>query len=384
MKAVVLAGGHGTRLRPLTYTTPKPMLPLAGKPVLHHVIESLASQGFDDIIVTTNYLRKQIMDYFGDGPEFGVKLIYPEEDRPLGTAGSVKNAAKYLNETFAVIQGDNITDIKFEDLFNFHKQRGGIATIALIPMKRPHQFGVVESDSENRIIKFKEKPKPEECFSNFINTGLYVLEPKILEVIPHGLAYDFARNVFPELLKSGKRMYGYPAQGFWVDIGHPESYMEAARWVLSKLRGKMISETAEVKNASIKGWVQIGEGTRIEPGAKIIGPAIIGDHCRIDRDAKIATNSAIESGVEVAAKTRITSSMVYRDTHVGDSSYLSHCIVAERCRVGSSVKIDEMSVIGAGCEIGDFVSVHRGSRIWPKIKIEMNSIIRGVVRYWTR
>lgn len=384
MKAVILAGGHGTRLRPLTYTTPKPMLPLAGKPVLHHIIESLASQGFDDIIVTTNYLRKQIMDYFGDGSEFGVKLIYPEEDKPLGTAGSVKNAAKYLNETFAVIQGDNITDIKFEGLFNFHKQRGGVATIALIPMKRPHQFGVVESDVENRIIKFKEKPKPEECFSNLINTGLYVLEPEILESIPHGLAYDFARNVFPELLKSGKRMYGYPAQGFWVDIGHPESYMEAARWVLSKLRGKMISETAEVKNASIKGWVQIGEETRIEPGAKIIGPAIIGDNCHIDRDAKIAANSAIESEVEVAAKTRITSSMVYRDTYVGDSSCLSHCIVAERCKVGSSVKIDEMSVIGAGCEIGDFVSVHRGSRIWPKIKIEMNSIIRGVVRYWAK
>jgi len=384
MKAVVLAGGHGTRLRPLTYTTPKPMLPLAGKPVLHHIIESLASQGFDDIVVTTNYLRERIMDYLGDGSQFGVKLIYPKEEKPLGTAGSVKNAAKYLNETFAVIQGDNITDIKFKELLHFHEQRGGIGTIALVPKENPKQFGIAELDPNNQIIKFKEKPRCDERFSNLVNTGLYVLEPEILDYAPSGLACDFAEDVFPTLLRLKRRIYGYPAQGFWVDIGNPESYMEAVHWILSKLRGRMISETAEVSDASIKGWVKVGEETRIEPKAMIIGPAIVGDRCSVKRGARIAQHSVIESNVEVSAKTRITSSMIYKNTSIGDSSGLNHCIVAEKCRVGSGVKIKEMSVIGAQCEIGDRVSIHRGSRIWPRIKIEMNSIIRGVIRHWSK
>ena len=384
MKAVILAGGHGTRLRPLTYTTPKPMLPLAGKPVLHHIIESLASQGFDDIVVTTNYLREKIMDYFGDGSRFGVKLIYPREEKPLGTAGGVKNAARYLNETFAVIQGDNITDIEFKELLHFHEQRGGIGTIALIPKENPQQFGIAELDPNNQIIKFKEKPRCDERFSNLVNTGLYVLEPEILDYVPSGLACDFAQDVFPTLLRSKRRIYGYPAQGFWVDIGNPESYMEAVHWILSKLRGRMISETAEVSNASIKGWVKVGEETRIEPKAMIRGPAIVGDRCSVKRGAKIARHSVIESNVEVSAKTRITSSIIYENTSIGDFSGLNHCIVAEQCRVGSGVKIKEMSVIGAQCEIGDRVSIHKGSRIWPRIKIEMNSIIRGVVRYWSK
>lgn len=384
MKAVILAGGHGTRLRPLTYTTPKPMLPLAGKPVLHYIIESLASQGFNDIVVTTNYLREKIMDYLGDGSRFGLKLIYPREEKPLGTAGCVKNAARYLNETFVVTQADNITDIKFKELVRFHKEMGGIGTIALIPNENPHQFGIAELDLNKQIVKFKEKPRCDERFSNLVNTGLYVLEPEILDYIPSGLACDFAEDIFPRLLRSKRRIYGYPAQGFWVDIGNPKSYMEAVDWILSKLRGRMISETAEVSNASIKGWVQVGEETRIAPEARIIGPAIVGAQCSVKRGAKIAQRSVIESNVEVAAKTRITSSIIYRNTSIGNSSDLSRCIVAEKCRVGSGVKINEMSVIGAQCEIGDRVSIHRGSRIWPRIKIGMNSIIRGVVRHWSR
>lgn len=381
MKAVILAGGHGSRLRPLTYTKPKPMLPLVGKPVLQFIIESLADQGFDDVIITSNYVRERIIDHFGDGSRFGVKLTYPKEEKPLGTAGSVRNAAKYLDETFVVIQGDNVTDITFREAVTFHEEKGGIATISLMTTENPHQFGIAKLNSDGRICRFKEKPRPDECFSNLFSIGLYVLEPEVLDYIPNSTPCDFAKNVFPTLLSEGMKMYGYPAQGFWVDIGSPESYMEAVRWVLSKLRGKGISETAEVGDASIKGRVQVGERTRIESGAKIVGPAVIGGDCYVGRGSKIALHSVIESNVEVAEKTRIGGSLVYEGTCIGESSHLSRCIVAEKCNVGSGVKINKMSIIGAGCDIGDFARIYKGSRIWPKIKISVNSVVRGVITH---
>jgi mannose-1-phosphate guanylyltransferase len=281
LKVVVLSGGYGTRLRPLTYTRPKAMLPLAGKPILQYIIESIASEGFDEIIVTTNYFREKIIDYFGDGSDFGVRLVYPEEEKPLGTAGSVKNGEKHLNETFAVIQGDNITEIKFKHLLSFHKEMGGVVTIALLPVERPHQFGIAQLGLDNRVLRFKEKPRQEEFFSDLASVGLYVLEPKVLDFIPSGVEYDFAKDVFPKLLDSGEKIYGYHTGGFWVDIGVPENYMKAVRWILSRLEGKRVAEKAEVKKASIRGPVEIGEGTRIERGAEITGPVVIGNGCFI-------------------------------------------------------------------------------------------------------
>lgn len=321
------------------------------------------------------------MQYFGDGLQFGVELTYPKEEKSLGTAGSVKNAAKYLNETFLVIQGDNVTDIAFRDALAFHEEKGGIATIALMTAENPCQFGIAELDFNGRICKFKEKPSPEECFSNLINTGLYVLEPEVLDYIPNSAACDFAKNVFPTLLDAGMKIYGYPAKGFWVDIGSAESYMEAVRWILSKLHGKRISKTAEVKDSSIKGPIQVGERTRIESGARIVGPAVIGDDCYLGRSSKIAPYSVIESNVEVAEKTRIRGSLVYENTCIGDFSHLSRCIVAESCKVGSGVKINKMSIIGAECDIGDFADIRSSSRIWPKVKIAANSVVHGIRKH---
>ena len=381
VKVVVLAGGYGTRLRPLTYTRPKAMLPLAGKPILQFIIESVASEGFNDVVVTTNYFREQIIDYFGDDSDFGVRLVYPEEEKPLGTAGSVKNSEKYLNETFAVIQGDNITEIKFKHLLNFHREKGGVATIALLPVDRPHQFGIAQLDSDNRVLRFKEKPRPEEFFSDFASVGLYVLEPEVLDYIPRGVEYDFAKGVFPKLLSSGEKIYGYPASRFWVDIGVPENYMKAVRWILSRLKGKRLGENAEVKKASIRGPVEIGEGTRIERGAEITGPVVIGDRCVIRRNSRIAANSVIGSGVGIGEEARVADSLIYEETQIGGFSYLNHCIVAEKCKIGSDVEIDEMAIVGAGCEIGNAVRLRKGSRIWPKIKIAANSVIQGFVKH---
>lgn len=377
---MVLAGGFGTRLRPLTYTTPKPMLPLAGKPILHYIVDSLAEQGFDEIIITTNYLQKRIKEYFGDGTNFGVKFIYPQEDVPLGTAGSVKNAEKHLDETFVVIQGDNITDIGLKDALSFHSRKDGLATIALTRVENPHEYGVLETDGDHRITAFKEKPNPEECTSNLINTGLYVLEPEILDHIPSGVAYDFAKDLFPKLLERGGKLYGYRAQGFWVDVGRPESYMEAIRWMLKRLDDRRISKSADVKAASIKGRVWIGKEAIVEPGAELSGPAIIGAKCHVRRGVEVTKHTVLQPNVEVEAETKVKGSVIYQYTHIGEGSRLSRCIVAEGCEIGSWVKIRGMSVIGAGCKIGDKTNIHQGSRVWPRLKIGLNSVIRGVIR----
>lgn len=381
MKVVVLAGGYGTRLRPLTYTRPKPMLPLAGKPILEYIIESIASEGFNDVIVTTNYFREQIIDYFGNGSEFGVRLLYPDETKPLGTAGSVKNSEKYLNETFAVIQGDNLTEIKFSDLLNFHRNKGGVATIVLLPIEEPHQFGIAKLDSDNKVLRFKEKPRPEEFFSDFASIGLYLFEPGVLDYIPNSVEHDFAKDVFPKLLSSGEKIYGCPASGFWVDIGVPENYLKAVRWILSRLKGKRLGKNSEIRKASIKGPVEIGEGTKIESGAEITGPVVIGDGCVIRRNSKIAANSVIGSDVMIGAETRVAGSLIYEETQIGESSYLNHCIVAEKCKVGPNVEIDGMSIVGAGCEIGDSAKLRKGSRIWPKIRIAQNTVVEAFVKH---
>jgi len=381
VKAVILAGGYGTRLRPLTYTKPKPMLPLAGKPILQFIVEAVGREGFSDVIVTTNYFREQVIESFGDGSSFGVRLTYPEEKKPLGTAGSVKNSEEYLNETFAVIQGDNITEIKFTDILDFHKKKGGIATIALLAVENPHLFGIAQLDSDNRIRSFKEKPGQHEIFSNLASIGLYVLEPEVLNYIPDGVECDFAKNVFPSLLSSGEKMYGYPARGFWTDTGVPKNYVKAVRWILSRLSHQKLAENVKITGASIKGPVEIGEGTKIERGAEIVGPVVIGEDCVIGQNSRIAPDSVVESEVRILERARVDGSLVYEETEIGVGSHLDNCIVAEKCKVGSDVNIHEMAMIGASCEIEDSVKLLRGSRVWPKIRIAQKSVVQGLVKH---
>lgn len=364
MKAIILAGGYGKRLRPLTFTRPKSMLPLLDKPILQHIVEGLANQGFDEIIVTTNYLRKQIIDHFGDGEAFGVKMTYPREDEPLGTAGSVKNAEEYLDETFVVVQGDGITDTSLKDLMSFHKEKGAIATLALTPVDNPSGYGVVELDSNAKIVRFREKPRPEECFSNLVNTGLYVLEPEVLEYIPAGREYDFARDLFPKLLAVEKKLYGHEATGFWVDVGRPEKYMEAIRWALGKRKKRHNSK----------------KGVKIDPEAKVEGQVILGHGCRIGKNTVVEGYSVIERDVEVADGARITSPVIYHGSTIGHCSHINNSIIAEECRIDSHVKI-EASVVGAACKIGDESVLRPGSKIWPRIEINPTSTLSGMIQH---
>ena len=227
MKAVIMAGGEGTRLRPLTCNRPKPMVPVAGRPVMEHIVRLLKSHGMDKIAVTLQYLPDHICEYFGDGSQFDVRMRYYTENKPLGTAGSVKNAEDFLDETFLVISGDALTDVDLTKAISFHREKGAFATLILKRVDVPLEYGVVVTDGEGKIIRFLEKPGWGEVFSDTVNTGIYILSPEIFDYYKKDQVFDFGRDLFPLLMKEKRSMYGYVTDDYWCDIGDIEAYMQA-------------------------------------------------------------------------------------------------------------------------------------------------------------
>lgn len=274
-RAVILAGGYGTRLRPLTDSTPKALIPLVNKPVVDYILDYLAGYGLTDIVITSNYRREQTISYLSSTrPE--LTLAFPEEPAPLGTAGSVKNAG--IHEPMVVIQGDNITEIDLRALLRFHEAQGGLVTIALLPVPDPTLFGIAKLDASGKILKFTEKPTRSACFSNLANTGLYVLEHEALELVPAGRAFDFSNDLFPQLVANGTA-YGCVVEGFWADVGNLDGYLAASRWILE--RGCFdCAKTAEITGCDIQGHVAIGEFARVESSV-VRGPAVIGSHVTV-------------------------------------------------------------------------------------------------------
>ncbi|WXG45027.1 MAG: NDP-sugar synthase [Promethearchaeati archaeon SRVP18_Atabeyarchaeia-1] len=372
---MVLAGGYGTRLRPLTYSRPKPMLPIGPKPVLQYLIEMLSKQGFREIIVTANYLEEQIKSYFGDGSRFGVTMRYPREDTPLGTAGSVKNADQFLDETFAVIQGDNITDIDLARQLEYHKKRKAFATLSVIQVKQPWKYGVVKLGRSDRITGFQEKPPPQKTQSDLISTGLYVLEPEALDLIPRNRQCDFAGEVFPAILEKGNPLYGYRAKGFWTDIGSVEGFLEASAWILSKL-STSISATADIAKATIKGRVWIGDGSSLEKGVTIQGPAYIEDSCTIRKGASVRPGTVLKRGVSVGESSNLNGASVLGSAEIHSRVTLDKCILDEKCEIGSNTRIERYAVLGAGCKIGEDTLICSEVRLEPHSTVGREKVIR--------
>lgn len=229
MKGMIMAAGVGTRLHPLTKDIPKPMVPIAGRPLMEHIVHLLRIHGFTQLVANLHYLPQTIQNYFGDGSQFGINLKYSYEPDLLGTAGGVKNNQDFLDETFVVVSGDALTDINLAAFLRFHKQRGALASIALKPMEEVERFGVVITDSDGRITNFQEKPKKEEALSNLISTGIYIFEPEIFNYISLGEVYDFGKNLFPRLAAEGAPFYGYVTEDYWCDVGDIESYSQAQK-----------------------------------------------------------------------------------------------------------------------------------------------------------
>ncbi len=377
MKALIPAGGYGTRLRPLTYTKPKPLLPIAGKPMLHFIIEHLRKHGINEIIISTNAEFREIEKYFGDGSGFNVKLSYVWEKQRLGGVGCIKHASKGLDDAFLVILADNLTDINVSKMIEFHKEKQSDATVALVYSKTPWLYGVPDMGADNRIRSFIEKP--DEVEPTHIATGTYIFEPQIMSDIDDSSFLDHTGDIFPIILQAKKRVYGFKTSAFWVDIGDSAKYLLANSWALDKLERK-VSRTANTKNASIGGRVYIGNNTVIEPGVKIVGPVFIGDDCHIKKKAEIDPNTSICSNVIIGEYVQIGGSLIYEQSEVGDETRIRNSIVAEKTVVERRVKIDN-SVIGSECHIGDSTTIQSNSRIWPKVRVEAKSIIKGIIRH---
>ncbi|WP_334143465.1 NDP-sugar synthase, partial [Rhabdothermincola sp.] len=316
MKAVIMAGGEGTRLRPLTSNAPKPMLPLVNRPMMEHVIELLKEHGFDDIVVTVAFLANAIRNYFGDGSEFGVRIAYTTEETPLGTAGSVRNAMDQLTERFLVISGDVLTDIDLSAIVRFHEERGAVATIGLAHVDNPLEFGIVITEEDGAIERFLEKPTWGQVFSDTINTGIFVLEPEIFDYIPPDRPVDFSGEVFPALLDKGRPLYGAVANGYWEDVGTLEAYVRAHKDILD---GKV---RVNIPGFEMRPGVWIGEGAEVHPQAVIVGPGVIGDNCRLEAGARLGEYSVLGANVRVRNDAVLERSVVHDNAYLGEGVHL--------------------------------------------------------------
>ena len=326
-KAVILVGGEGTRLRPLTNGIPKPMLPVLNHPFLEHTIRYLKKYGITEIILALSYLPDVIKEYFGDGRRLGVRLHYTIEDNPLGTAGAVKNAEKYLNSTFVVLNGDIFTVLDIGAMLVFHQERKARATIALTRVDNPCAFGVVETDKNSRIQRFIEKPAPDEVTTNWVNAGVYILEPEVLQQIPANVHYMFERGLFPHFLELGETICGYKFDGHWLDMGTPEKYLCLnCDLLLSDDKPAFIGRPGENgwycardavihSSSQINGPVVIASGSRIGQRVRIIGPVVIGPDCTIN-DGAFLEEAVLWQSVTVGAGAVLRKCVVGNDTEI--------------------------------------------------------------------
>jgi mannose-1-phosphate guanylyltransferase/phosphomannomutase len=377
VKAVIMAGGEGTRLRPLTLSTPKPMLPIANIPMMEHVITLLREHGFTEIVVTVAFLAQHIRTYFGDGSEFGVSIKYATEDTPLGTAGSVANAKDELRERFLVISGDVLTDIDLGAVVAEHERRGAVATIALKAMENPVEFGIVITGADGRIERFLEKPTWGEVFSDTINTGIYVLEPEIFDYIGEGQV-DFSSDVFPRLLEDGKALYGAVVEGYWEDVGTLESYLSAHNDALDRTVNLTLS------GFEVSDHVWVGEGAEVHPDARVDGPCVIGHDCRIAAGAHLGAYTVLGDNVRVGSDAFIERSVVHDNTYVGRAVRLRGTIVGRRGDLRYGARCEEDVVLGDECYVGDHAVVNQGVKIYPFKTVEPGATINASLVWESR
>jgi mannose-1-phosphate guanylyltransferase / phosphomannomutase len=370
MRTVVMAGGEGTRLRPLTSNQPKPMVSIVGKPCMEHILELLRSHGFEEVIVTLAFLPQAIRSYFGSGESIGLSLEYSVEEEPLGTAGSVRLASPRLDEPFLVISGDALCDIDLTALVEFHRARGAAVTIALKSVDNPLEFGIVVTDEEGRVERFLEQPSWGQVFSDTINTGIYVLEPEVLRHVPDDRPFDFSKELFPLLLEMGRPIYGFPCDGYWQDIGNLDQYRQAN---FDALDGQV---QLAIPGIRLRGNVWIGEGVEIDDLEGVEGPAFIGNYCRISPHATVGAYSVLGASVTLRERSRVVRSVIDASTYVGRSSVIEGAIAGRACDIRSHVHVHERAAIGDEVVLGSESVVMPGVRIYPYKEVESGAQIR--------
>ncbi|HQU85505.1 MAG TPA: NDP-sugar synthase [Pyrinomonadaceae bacterium] len=343
MQALILAGGKGTRLRPLTVYTPKPIVPVLNKPFLLYQIEILRRAGIKDITLSLSYQPDKIEHLLGDGSEYGVNLRFITEPSPMGTGGAYKFAADAIRDTTVVFNGDILTDISINEILQFHISKKAEATIALVPVPDPSAYGLVETEPDGKVLRFREKPKPEELetlTTNTINAGIYVLEPTILDLIPKGENHSFEYNVFPDILANEKPFYAFIMRNnYWRDLGTPESYLQAHHDFLS---GKI--KDFEFESAS---------NSEISHTALVDKTSIIGADCTIKPNSRVI-NSVIGNGVHIEERAIIENSVIWAHTRISSGSHIKDSIIGRSCFIGKNSTVTNGAVLGDKTSLTDY------------------------------
>jgi mannose-1-phosphate guanylyltransferase/phosphomannomutase len=378
VKAVVMAGGEGTRLRPLTSNQPKPMVPIVGKPCMEHIVDLLRRHGMEEVVVTLAFMPQAIRTYFGDGETLEMDIDYSVEEQPLGTAGSVRLAQARLDETFLVISGDALCDVDLTALVEAHREKGAAVTIGLKSVDNPLEFGIVVTDDDGRVERFLEKPSWGQVFSDTINTGIYVLEPEVLRHVPTDRPYDFSKELFPLLLEMGRPLYGHVLNGYWQDIGNLDQFRQANFDALDGI------VQLEVPGLRLRGNVWVSEEVDIDEVEGVVGPAFIGANCRIADGASIGSYSVLSRGVIVREGARVSRSVIDAGTYLGRSSVLEGAIVGRGCDFRDHVRVHEGVAIGDQVTIGPEASLFPGVRVYPFKEIETGAQIHESIVWETR
>jgi mannose-1-phosphate guanylyltransferase/phosphomannomutase len=378
MKAVVMAGGEGTRLRPLTSMRPKPMVPIVNQPVMEHILGLVKHHGITEAVATLAFMPQVIEDYFRDGDEWGMDISYTVEETPLGTAGSVKNAADALTETFLVISGDALTDIDLTKVIEFHKAKGAAVTIALKRVPDPLEFGVVITDEDGRIERFLEKPSWGQVFSDTINTGIYVVEPLVFDYIPDGKPYDFSSELFPALMADGHKLYGCVVDGYWADVGSLEGYVQVHRDILDG-KAKIF-----VPGARTKDGVFVGAGAEIDPSVQISPKVVIGANTRIRAGAKLGEYTVIGDNCLIGAGAETERAIVWNDCFIGMRAQVNGAVLCRSVDVRATARVEQGAVIGDESVVGPGATVAHDVQVYPYKQIDAGAIVSSSLIWESR
>ncbi len=352
MQAIVLVGGEGTRLRPLTLRTPKPMVPIANVPFLARTMERLHEAGIRDVILPAGYLPGAITEYFGDGSQFDMRFTYVIEDEPLGTAGALKNVEKYVDGPFFVLNGDVLTSLDLKAMMTFHQEKGGLGALHLIKVDDPSAFGCVVADASNRISAFVEKPPKGTEPCNEVNAGTYLLEPEVLAMIPGGRNVSIERETFPQILAGDRGLYSYVTSDYWIDLGRPEHYLAAHRDILSGAMPLKLEPGLTGAGAA-------------STGATIIAPVHIDANVNIASSATVGPDVVLGEGCTVGERARISNSVIWDNVAIGDDVIIEEAIIASRTTIGAGANIARGSVIGHDVTINPGTKLEENARIAP-------------------
>lgn len=357
MQAVILVGGEGTRLRPLTSTVPKPVVPLVDRPFITFMLEWLRAHGIDDVIMSCGFLATSVRNVLGDGSALDIRLRFVEEPDPRGTAGALKFAESLLDERFLMLNGDVLTDIDLSAQIAQHERTGAKATLALVPVTDPSAYGLVHLHEDNAVRDFVEKPSPDSIDTNLISAGAYVLEREVLELVPPQRKVSIEREVWPLLV--GKGLYGFPSRSYWLDIGSPERYLQGT---FDIIEGNVRTAVAERLGSD---WLAIDDDTQVR--GRVVPPAVLERRVQVAERAHVGSLVVLGEDVSVGPGCTVERSVVLKGSEIAEGCALSDCIVAAGCRIGPRTRISDGAVLGEGVTVGADNVISRGARIFPGV-----------------